>query len=271
MTAGDPLPPALQHGLAQTVAAERLEGWRPTDEHLEALTALLCGDHGFPAYLSTFLSRPRPPEPRATRAILRRIPPYLLPGTTVLRNNFGVRTAATLAELEYVATAGRLALWHRMLATAPVDRGGLDVRVLHRHVFSDVYSWAGEYRITELRRGDTQFAWRSTIPKTMADLHAQVCALADTGPRFDDARLAFELGRIYARYNRIHPFREGNGRAGTLLLHHIAALCGRRLNLSEISRDDWYSASRDSMPLLRDGRVSHRPFLPLLLRAVEPR
>jgi cell filamentation protein len=45
-------------------------------------------------------------------------------------------------------------------------------------------------------------------------------------------------------------------------------LRGRRLDLGKISRDEWYSASRDSMPLRRDGRADPRSFVPLLLRAL---
>jgi cell filamentation protein len=40
------------------------------------------------------------------------------------------------------------------------------------------------------------------------------------------------------------------------------------LNLSNVSRAEWYAASRDSTPFRRDGRANHRPFIPLLLRAV---
>jgi fido (protein-threonine AMPylation protein) len=80
--------------------------------------------------------------------------------------------------------------------------------------------------------------------------------------------LAYRLARLYADYNHIHPFREGNGRAGALLLHTVAALCGRRLDLTGVSREEWYAASRDGMPFRRDGRANHRPFLPLFAAAL---
>lgn len=76
------------------------------------------------------------------------------------------------------------------------------------------------------------------------------------------------MSRLYAEYNRVHPFREGNGRTGTLMLHTLAVLCGRRLDLAPITRDEWYAASRDSMPFRRDGHGNHRPFLPLFVRAL---
>ncbi|HYJ55231.1 MAG TPA: Fic family protein [Mycobacterium sp.] len=74
--------------------------------------------------------------------------------------------------------------------------------------------------------------------------------------------LAVSADRLYAEYNQIHPFREGNGRTGTLLLHTVAALCGRSLDLTGVTRDEWYSASRDSRPFRRGsaaGGINPRP------------
>jgi cell filamentation protein len=95
-----------------------------------------------------------------------------------------------------------------------------------------------------------------------------VRALATNGGGLGQSGLAYRLARLYADYNHIHPFREGNGRAGTLLLHAVAALCGRRLDLCAVSREERYAASRDSMPFRRDGRPNHRPFLPLFAGAL---
>jgi cell filamentation protein len=267
----DGLPEPLRHAIDQTVAAERLEGWRPTDEHIGDLTALVCDEVSFGQYLAVY--RARHPSDGSTphrdyRHIFRRSRPYLIPGTTVLRNNFGVQTHAALSELEFVATAGRLAGWHRRLAQAGAGIRDVDVQTIHQHVFADVYPWAGAYRVTELRRGDSVFAWQSAIGRSMVAVHESARAIANHGASLDAPALAYRLARLYADYNHVHPFREGNGRAGTLLLHTVTALCGRRLDFSGVSRDEWYAASRDSMPFRRDGKPKHRPFLPLLVDAL---
>lgn len=261
----DCLPAPLRHAVHQTVAAQRLEGWEPTQENVSALVALAGGGLAFGEYLATFRAR-HPPSVRYRREpVFRRRTPYLVPGTRLLRNNFGAGSAQMLTELECVATAGRMVQWFR---ESPGRGAGFDVRDAHRHLFSDVYPWAGEYRTTELRRGEQGFAWQSTIAEGMARLRDGMAEWVQAGVAYDDARLSYELARVYADYNQIHPFREGNGRTGALLLHDIAAGCGRRLDLTPIRRDDWYAAARDSMPLRRDGRASHRPFLFLLLGAV---
>ncbi len=166
-----------------------------------------------------------------------------------------------LADLEFVATAGRMALW---LGRQVDYAGALDVRTLHRQLFVDVYSWAGAYRTTELRRGDQGFAWVSTIQSGMARVHGAALTIVADCAGYDDARLEYELARLYADFNQVHPFREGNGRTGALLLHGVATRCGRSLDLSAVRRTQWYAAAADSMPFRRDGRASHRPFLYLL-------
>lgn len=253
----------LHPDVAATITAHRLEGWQPADGHVTALHTLARGDVSFADYLARFRDRHPPPPPHVRRFRLRRSVPYFIPGTTVLRNEFGATSAETLHDLEFVATAGRMVQWLRR-ASDPGQVDDLDVRVTHRYLFQDVYSWAGEYRTTELRRGEHHFAWQSSIAgriATVLDRAHQVTAVCAGA---DDSRLAYELARIYADYNQIHPFREGNGRTGAALLHILARRCGKTLDLDRITRDEWYAAAKDSMPFRRDGRASHRPFLYLL-------
>ena len=104
-------PDSRDHAVAQAVAAECLEGWRPTDEHVSALTALAHDEVSFDDYLAKFRDRyPAQPRPRRRRPSLRPTP-YLVRGTTLLRNNFGAQSAEMLADLEFVATAGRMVSW----------------------------------------------------------------------------------------------------------------------------------------------------------------
>jgi cell filamentation protein len=48
----------------------------------------------------------------------------------------------------------------------------------------------------------------------------------------------------------------------------VASLRGSSLDLSTLSRGEWYVASRGSMHRRADGRADHRPFVPLLVRAL---
>ncbi len=70
--------------------------------------------------------------------------PFLYPGADVLRNKKGLRKADRLERFEEQATAVRLV----QLESSPIQ-GGFDLKHLqsvHRHIFQDVYAWAGELR-----------------------------------------------------------------------------------------------------------------------------
>jgi cell filamentation protein len=251
----------------QTIAAEALEGWRPTDDQVDALVALVNGDVTFDDYLAAYRSRYPAASAGETQGGSRRDPPYLIPGTSLLRNSFGADDHEMLADLEFVATAGRMAFWLSRLADGDVSAGDLDARALHRRLFSDVYEWAGRYRVCELRLGDEVFARQSSVQRRMDRVGGAARALAAAMDGSDQA-LADGLSSLYAEYNYVHPFREGNGRTGTLLLHTVATLRGRRLDFGAITRAQWYAASRESMPSRRNGEADHRPLIPLFARAL---
>jgi fido (protein-threonine AMPylation protein) len=77
--------------------------------------------------------------------------PYCYPGTVVLRNKLGIRDAEALAAYDAEITAQR--------AEEPMPRGKLtrtQNRNVHRHLFQDVYAWAGRYRTVRIAKGRTQ-------------------------------------------------------------------------------------------------------------------
>ncbi|MGH6959170.1 MAG: hypothetical protein ACREE7_01675, partial [Dongiaceae bacterium] len=71
--------------------------------------------------------------------------PYCYAGTTVLKNIPRLRGQAALERFETIATAKR--------AEEPLPTGALDVRhyrAIHRHLFHDVYRWAGKFRTVRI-------------------------------------------------------------------------------------------------------------------------
>ena len=74
--------------------------------------------------------------------------PYTYPGTDVLRNFLDVHDPQQLGAFEANATAARLI----ELDAAPLA-GQCDVahlKAIHRYIFQDVYSWAGEFRTVNI-------------------------------------------------------------------------------------------------------------------------
>jgi len=92
-----------------------------------------------------------------------------------------------------------------------------DVCKIHRTWLGSIYSWAGDYRQVNVTKDDFPFAAAMEIPKLMTELEKG--PLREFTPcRFDsDDRVVRALATVHGEIMLIHPFREGNGRAGRLL------------------------------------------------------
>ena len=189
---------------------------------------------------------------------------FFWPGSKVLKNRLGITDGPRLEEAEYDVAELRmqqlLANPSLVTATDPVQR----LQQVHAHLFGDLYDWAGELRDFDLSKGRSVFASHEKAGAMFRHGAKQLRPQTWTSRR----RAVGDLADAFGWLNHAHPFREGNGRTGTLLLHTLAALCGHRLDLSTVSRSQWYAASRDSMPYRRGGAANHRPFLPVFLGAL---
>lgn len=182
--------------------------------------------------------------------------PYVYPGTAILRNRFGIRDAETLDRLERRLVVQRI--------REGVPSGSFDLthlRAIHRHLFQDIYDWAGELRTVEISRGRQQFQFRQFIPIGMADVCRRLTAanfLAGLSSRDFADRSAVIIGDV----NYIHPFREGNGRSQLQYLKLLALRAGHSLDLELLEPAAWIEASRTSH------EADYRLMADVILRAV---
>lgn len=149
--------------------------------------------------------------------------PYLYPGTDVLRNLLDIRDAAPLAAFEANATAARLI----ELDAVPLE-GGFDaarLKTIHRYIFQDVYSWAGEFRTVNISKGGQLFGAARFVEPALQAVLQKLPEKADLkGP--DAGRFAARADFIWRRSTQsIHSamgrprsagVRSGTGRAGWL-------------------------------------------------------
>lgn len=86
---------------------------------------------------------------------------YLDPETGVLRNRLGITDESELekAEASFVA-------WRSYELSQKPIAGRFDLahlQAIHRHLFGDVYDWAGEIRTIDLSKGNSYFANHTRI------------------------------------------------------------------------------------------------------------
>lgn len=78
------------------------------------------------------------------------VDPYLDPETGVLRNKIGARRSEALHKAEGDLSFARMI---QLLDRPPAPTGDLtELRAIHRHLFQDVYEWAGELRTVDIRK-----------------------------------------------------------------------------------------------------------------------
>jgi cell filamentation protein len=76
--------------------------------------------------------------------------PYLDPETGILRNLIGARTKKSLDDAEGSLSFTRLV---QLMDHPPEPTGDLaELRAVHRHLFQDLYDWAGQLRTVDIRK-----------------------------------------------------------------------------------------------------------------------
>ena len=130
---------------------------------------------------------------------------YCYPGTNVLKNKLDIRDSDTLHEAERDYSAVRQAELVNQGVTG--DFSFKHLCSIHKHLFSDVYSWAGKTRTVDISKG-TIFCLVQFIESQFDDLYRNLKKenfLADITDKEEmSKRLAYYLGEI----NMIHPFRD---------------------------------------------------------------
>jgi cell filamentation protein len=189
------------------------------------------------------------------------VDPYCYPGTTILRNKFGIHDQQELKATE--ARVAALALF--VLEDEPL-RGPLDelrFRATHGAIFSEIYEWAGSYRentgrMTKGREGGYTVTYGESkyVPGEMSRIFRELeSELILPGLVIDE--FAERLTYFYSELDSTHPFRDGNSRTLRKFTADLALAAGYAL--------DWEPSgstrqSRNSLYVARDYAFQHREY-----------
>jgi cell filamentation protein len=164
--------------------------------------------------------------------------PYLIPGTSILQNKLGLKNRELLDNAERAFTTQRAS------EGAPTDNFDIaHLKAIHKHLFQDIYSWAGELRSVEISKEGNRFQFRKYIEAGMSDIHKRIIA-AKYFRRSTIHEFAEAVGPIIGDLNYCHPFREGNGRTQLIYLQQLAKRAGHSLDIRHIDPATWIEASK---------------------------
>ena len=174
--------------------------------------------------------------------------PYVYPGGgAVLRNRAGIRDAQLAAQFSDHRVAAR------MQELRAVEHGTQRVftvasfREIHRHLFQDVYEWAGQFRTVDIRDGLGP-GYFSVVDRTR-NLEGRGREVIDQPLRASRnlrelARDEFisALTRVIVQLDQWHPFRDGNVRTTQVFAEQLAQAAGYGVQF-RLKEGEWRKAS----------------------------
>jgi cell filamentation protein len=162
--------------------------------------------------------------------------PYTYENSTVLINKLDLRDQAELDDFEAEISAAR--------AKEALPEGTLDFAhycAVHRHLFQDVYEWAGTPRTVRISKQGNPFCFPEHIDAQANKLFSKLTAENYLEPLPAD-EFAERAAHFLAELNAIHAFREGNGRAQLTFFALLADRAGHAIDFEKLDPDAMLNA-----------------------------
>ena len=169
--------------------------------------------------------------------------PYVYPGTSVLRNRFGVRDAGELARREHDASSA-----DPRAAVEPLP-GATTWRTCRRFTArssATCTQWAGELRTVAIAK-DEHDVRPAGAHRALPLRRAGRPAARELPARPAGRPVADRLRYYLAEINAVHPFREGNGRTQRAFVGQLAAQAGYHLAWEQLTPERNIEASVAAM------------------------
>ena len=153
-----------------------------------------------------------------------------------LDNKLGITSSAELArEEERISKQKALTLFESgMLDSLKAGRFSA-LKAIHKHLFEDIYAFAGEMRTVNLAKGNFRFAPVMYLGAALEHIDGMPQSTFD------------EIVEKYVEMNIAHPFREGNGRATRIWLDQmLKAALHMVVDWSRVDKEDYLLAMERS-------------------------
>lgn len=109
------------------------------------------------------------------------------------------------------------------------------LQTIHKHLFSDIYEFAGQTRTVNLAKGNLRFVPVMYLDAALESIEKMPQSTFD------------EIIEKYVEMNIAHPFREGNGRSTRIWLDQILKKkLGKVIDWSLVDKDDYLMAMERS-------------------------
>lgn len=162
-----------------------------------------------------------------------------------LENKLGLTSSADLArEEERISKKKALELFEKgILENLPAGKFST-LQTIHKHLFDEIYDFAGEIRTVNIAKGNFRFAPLMYLEAALENIDKMPQSTLD------------EIVEKYVEMNVAHPFREGNGRSTRIWLDHILKNeIGKVVDWSKVDKEDYLLAMERSP--IKDIEIKH--------------
>ena len=162
-----------------------------------------------------------------------------------LENKLGLQSSADLArEEERISKKKALELFETGLLDSLEAGKFSTLKTIHKHLFGEIYDFAGELRTVNLAKGNFRFAPVMYLQAALENI--------DKMPQ----STFVEIVEKYVEMNIAHPFREGNGRSTRIWLDLILKAELRKvIDWSKVDKEDYLLAMERSP--IKDIEIKH--------------
>ena len=162
-----------------------------------------------------------------------------------LENKLGLESSADLArEEERISKKKALELFESGMLDS-LEAGKFSaLSAIHKVLFDDIYSFAGQLRTVNLAKGNFRFAPLMYLEASLENIDKMPQSTFD------------EIIEKYVEMNIAHPFREGNGRSTRIWLDlMLKTELHKVIDWSKVDKEDYLLAMERSP--IRDIEIKH--------------
>lgn len=162
-----------------------------------------------------------------------------------LENKLGITDSAELArEEERISKIRAVELFETGILERLEPGKFIALQAIHKHLFQDIYDFAGEMRRVNIAKGNFRFAPLMYLEAALQNIDKMPQSTFD------------EIVEKYVEMNIAHPFREGNGRSMRIWLDLILKKeLHRVVDWSKVDKEDYLLAMERSP--IRDIEIKH--------------
>ena len=166
----------------------------------------------------------------------------------VFKNKLRITDQLVLQQMEYELVAQRSIELESGEIELEVSGFGLArQRVIHTHLFQDLYDWAGQVRtVPSSKRMSNGLVSRFAEPGRIVEEWQDLEKMTATFIKNLDGSLeqmSDVLAEVFVKANQLHAFVEGNGRSLQVFMKQLALERGVSLDYSKVSPSEWNIAS----------------------------